>query len=108
MNQNQEEFTLGNDIKPKTVKAWCSCGQECECFIKTFSNGTKHAWGTCPKCGKTNAKQQRNSIELDELKHKLMGIYSSVNAMPKGDNQDEAICMIERLAEDLWKSIESK
>lgn len=100
---NQSEFTLGNLPKSPTFKAICSCGKECDCVMKTFSDGTKHAWGTCLQCGKTNAKQQiGKSIELDDLKHKLMGLFSSIKAMKAGVDQDEAICMIERLAEDLW------
>lgn len=106
---DQSEFTLGNLPKPQIAKGWCKCGFECDCIIKTFSNGTKHLWATCPKCGLTNAKQNRTkSMELEDLKHRLMGIFSNVMAMPGGIDQDEAVCMIERLSEDLWNEIGKK
>jgi len=106
---NQSEFTLGNEPKTETVKGMCRCGFECDCTIKVFSNGVKHLWATCPKCGMTNAKQDRTkSMELDDLKHRLMGIYTKIMSMQPGVNQDEAICMIERLADDLWKQTDKK
>lgn len=83
------------------VKGWCSCGQECDCIIQVYSNGTRHAIATCPKCGKKNAKQQRLPATLEDLKHHLMSVHAVVTAMEKGVNQDEAIAMIERLAEQL-------
>jgi hypothetical protein len=104
MNQ-QPELSM-NLPKGKTVKGWCKCGQECDCELKTFSNGKEHAWAVCPKCGSANYKQQRLTGDLETLKHKLMGIFSFIDAMPSGVNKDEAICMIERLAEDLWKKSE--
>lgn len=106
---SQSEFTLGNDPKPELVKGMCKCGFECDCTIKVFSNGMKHLWATCPKCGMTNAKQDRSkSIGLDDLKHRLMGIYTKIMAMTPGVDQDEAVCMIERLSEDLWNQIGKK
>lgn len=94
-------ITRAGDI----VKGWCKCGAELDCVIKEFSNKTLHAYGTCPKCGLAGYKQQRLPANLEDLKHRLMGIYSSIKAMPKGVNQDEAICMIERLVADLWREV---
>lgn len=87
------------------IKAWC-CDKELDCELKIFSNGTRHAWGTCPICKKTNAKPQRLPPSLDVLKHKLMGIYSSIAAMPANADKDEAVAMVERLADDLGKLIQ--
>lgn len=91
------------DIKPQgaLVKARCSCGTICDCIIKTFSDGTKHAWGTCSDCGKTNAKQQQTVASLDDISHRLLSVKSAVLAIPKGEDRDEAIAMLERLCEEL-------
>jgi hypothetical protein len=103
MNQGN----LFNEPAPigEKVMGWCKCGAEVECVLRTFSNGTKHAWGTCQKCGLTNAKQQRRAIGLEDLTHTLMGLRQKILAMPKGVNQDEAICMLERQVEELWREV---
>lgn len=99
---NQSEFGLSMpEPSGEKVKAWCSCGQECDCIIKVFSNGTRHAWGACPKCGKTNAKQQRLPASLEDLKHRLYGIEACIRAMPYGVDRDEAIAMTERMTSGL-------
>lgn len=87
-----------------TVKAWCKCGQECDCVIRTFSNGTKHAWGTCPKCGLTNAKQQRLGGNLDDLHHRLLGVKALILGIKATVDRDEAVAMLERLAEELERT----
>lgn len=69
--------------------------------MKTYSNGTKHAHGVCPACGISGAKNQRLALNLEDLKYRLGNIRMAVLEMPRGLNQDEAICMIERLADDL-------
>lgn len=84
------------------VKAWC-CDVEIDCELKIFSNGTKHAWGTCPNCGKTNYKPRRLPPSLEDLKHRLYGLYALINAMPKDLDKEEAVAMVERLADDLGK-----
>lgn len=83
------------------VKGWCACGQECDCVIQVYSNGTRHAIATCPKCGMKNAKQQRLAPSLEEFRHRLMGVRSAVLAMVRGVEQDEAIAMVERLCVEL-------
>lgn len=86
------------------IKAWC-CDKEIECELKIFSNGTRHAWGTCPICGKTNAKSQRLSPTLEDLKHRLLWIKSMVHSMPQGEDKDEAVATIERFAEEMGRLI---
>jgi predicted nucleic-acid-binding Zn-ribbon protein len=97
-------FDIQSNVQ--TVKAWCKCGMECDCVIRTFSNGTKHAWGTCPRCGLTNAKQQRRYGTLLDIENDLQAIRRKILAISKGVDQDEAVCMLERQAEDLWKEID--
>ena len=100
--KDQPELSL-NIPMGKTVKAWCKCGSEVECELKTFSNGTKHAYGTCLKCGLTNYKQQRLPGDLEDIKHALLGVYAKINAI-SGLDRDEAICMVERMVDELWRN----
>lgn len=86
------------------IKAWC-CDKQLDCTLKIFSNGTRHAWGTCPICGKTNAKPQRLPPNLEELKHRLLWIESMIHAMPQGADKDEAVAMLERCADEMGKTI---
>jgi hypothetical protein len=99
---NQDDFF---PLNAPTVKGWCKCGQECDCVIKVFSNGTKHAWATCPACGKTNAKNQRLAPNLEELNHRLLWIRSMILGMPKGIDREEAVAMLERLSDDLGREL---
>lgn len=89
------------------VKGWCSCGQECQCTIRIFSNGTRHAWATCPKCRKNSAKQQRLAPTLEEFAHRLMGVRGAVLAMKPGVDQNEALAMMERLCDQLGEETNS-
>lgn len=98
---------MNNELFPEIVKkagqrikAWC-CDKELDCELKIFSNGTRHAWGTCPICKKTNAKAQRLPPSLDDLNHRLKSVYAAINAMPNGLDKEEAVAMVERLASDL-------
>jgi len=100
---NKELFPEIKKPIGETVKGWCKCGQECDCVIQIYSNGTRHAIATCPKCGLRNAKAQKVSISLEDLKHRLMGVYSAIDAIPDGLERDEAISMVERLGNDLQK-----
>lgn len=102
---------MNNDLFPEItkkrgelIKAWC-CDKELDCELKIFSNGTRHAWGTCLICGKTNAKAQRLPPSLEDIKHRLMSVYSSIESIPKGLDREEAVAMVERLCVDLEKLI---
>lgn len=102
---------MNNDLFPEMikkpgerVKAWC-CDKELDCEIKVFSNGTRHAWGTCTICGKTNAKKQNLPPNLEELKHRLMWIASMIKAMPQGIDKEEAVAMLERFADEMGNEI---
>lgn len=101
---NEELFPELTKKKGEMIKAWC-CNKELDCELKIFSNGTRHAWGTCPICGKTNAKQQRLAPNLEELKHRLLWIRSMIFAMPSGENKDEAVAMCERFVEELGANL---
>lgn len=101
---NNELFPELTKKPGQTIKAWC-CDKELDCELKIFSNGTRHAWGYCPICKKTNAKAQRLPPTLEDLKHRLMNIYNSVKAMPNNLDKEEAIAMIERLADSLSKDL---
>lgn len=97
-----EELNPSDIRKPgEIVRAHCKCGVESDYTIRVFSNGTRHAWGTCPACGKTNAKQQRLPPSLEDLKHRIMGMEAAIRAMPPGVTRDEAVAMVERMAERL-------
>lgn len=95
-------------IPIKTVKAWC-CNVEADYELKTFSNGTKHAVGKCKVCGKTNAKRQNiptdGAKQLEEIHHRLLWIRSLVISMKPGEDQDEAVAMVERMADQLGYEI---
>lgn len=101
---NNELFPEMTKKVGERVKAWC-CDKELDCEIKIFSNGTRHAWGTCPICGKTNAKKQNLSPSLEELKHRIMWIESMFKAMPPSTDKEEAVAMVERLADRLGKEL---
>lgn len=83
------------------VKGYCKCGSEVDCTIKVYSNATTHAHGKCPACGKTGAFQQRGNRSMEDFKHQLMSVRSSILHFEKNDDKDEAVAMLERLADDL-------
>lgn len=97
---NNELFPEITKKQGERIKAWC-CDKELDCELKIYSNGTRHAIGSCPICGKTGAKSQRLAPSLEELKHRLMWIQSMIKAMPNGIDKDEAIAMVERFTEML-------
>lgn len=86
------------------VKAWC-CDKEMDCELKIYSNGTRHAHGTCPICGKSGAKSQRLAPNLEELKHRLLWIESMIKSMRAGEDKDEAVAMVERFSEEIGKTL---
>jgi hypothetical protein len=95
---NDELFPEITKKQGERIKAWC-CDKELDCELKIYANGTRHAIGQCPICGKKGAKSQRLAPSLEELKHRLMWIDAMMFAMPEGIDKDEASAMIERCAE---------
>src|SRR5690348_5239744 len=83
------------------IKGWCKCGAEVPCKVRIYSNGTIHAQGRCQQCGHSGTFQQRNPTDMDTYRHKLMGIRSAVLGFRSNHDRDEAVAMLERLADEL-------
>jgi len=84
------------------VECWCKCGTKCDGTITTYSNGTRHAIGTCQQCGQRGGKQMRLTAKLEDIEHILMGLESKIKGMPTAE-YDEAVCLIERFAKRMLR-----
>lgn len=77
----------------------CRCGTSVACKLRAYKNGTLHAYGACPSCQWSGP--HRKPLTLETFKFKLQGIGKDITQMKPSLDRDEAVAMLERLADEL-------